>query len=217
MTWPKSTACSSAASTPSTSKRPTSLAPIDITDFLFFIHCYCDLLELHHKAEEEFLFPSISSLAGTPDLLAPSTAQHATTTSPDAYSGPSLQSLISSFAPALLAHLADEIDALLALRDLDAATLMRIHCEAEKVKVLLRAEEMFPLFFGLVPAGYEDGIHRFPEVPFFVPWVVRFWFARAHWGAWRFLQCDFWARRRELVVREFRIENMCWWGNQGRG
>ncbi len=184
----------------------------DVVDFLFLIHCYCDLVELHHKVEEEFLFPAISELAGDPDLLTSSVKQHetfsagihelhsyaTTSTSPDAYSGPALQSLISSFAPALRVHLADEIDALLALRELDSAALMEIHRKAEKAKAPPKADEMFPLFLGLVDADYEGGIQKFPDMPFFMPWIVRYWFARSHWGSWRFLPCDFWGRRREL-------------------
>ncbi|KAF2759885.1 hypothetical protein EJ05DRAFT_484781 [Pseudovirgaria hyperparasitica] len=184
----------------------------DAADFLFYIHCYCDLLELHHEAEEEFLFPEITKLAGKPELFQQSIEQHhdftdgvrrlheyAKTTSPTEYSGVQVCSIIESFTDALQVHLKAEISDLLSLNYLDDAKLMDIFKRSEKAKKPAKSDEMFPLFFGLVDKDYEGGIHRFPAVPGFVYYLVRYWFARKHASSWRFLPCDFWGQRRELA------------------
>jgi len=198
---------------------PNIKSPTDISDFLFFIHCYCDLIELHHKSEEDFLFPKIAELAGEsdpgqPNLFSKSVDQHNafhdglhqlheySKTKPEAYSGTKVQEIVNSFAPVLHEHLSDEIEELLELKKLDSAALMKIHKDAEKHKEPEKAEEMFPLFFGLVDKTYEGGIPDFPPMPgfvqFFMPWVLYYWIGRTYKGAWRFLPCDFWRQPRPL-------------------
>lgn len=193
-------------------KSATESSTTNISDFLFFIKCYCDLVELHHSAEENFLFPSIAKLAAQPDIFTKSVDQHhafsaglhrlheyAITTKADAYSGAKVQEIVDSFAPTLQQHLADEVGELLELKRLDSTALMKIHKDSEKAKEPEVPEEMFPLFFGLVDKTYEGGIHgNFPPVPFFVPWIVHHWHARTHRGVWRFLPCDFWRQPRPL-------------------
>lgn len=185
--------------------------PNDVKDFMFLIHCYCDLIELHHDHEEAFLFPAIVKLADKPDLLNHSVKQHHgfsegirrlheySKRDDIEYSGDEICNIIDGFAPALHTHLRDEIQELRALTYLDDKRLMGVFKEAEKGKIPANANEMFPLFFGLVDKDYEGGIHHFPDVPWFVNYLVHYWFAWKHAGSWRFLPCDFWGNRRELL------------------
>lgn len=56
-----------------------------------------------------------------------------------------------------------------------------------------------PLALGCVDKTYEGGIHKdFPPFPFFVPYIVHYWYSRKFAGAWRFCPSDFWGRPKEL-------------------
>jgi hypothetical protein len=59
-------------------------------------------------------------------------------------------------------------------------------------------QRIAPLVFGTADRNFENGAHDFPAVPFFVPWVIHYVFARRHRGAWRFNPCTLWRERREL-------------------
>jgi hypothetical protein len=59
-------------------------------------------------------------------------------------------------------------------------------------------QRIAPLIFGTADRNFENGAHDFPAVPFFVPWVIHYVFARRHRGAWRFNPCTMWRERREL-------------------
>jgi hypothetical protein len=55
-----------------------------------------------------------------------------------------------------------------------------------------------PLVFGTADRSFECGVHDFPSVPFFVPYVIHFVFGRKYRGAWAFNPCTAWRDRREL-------------------
>jgi len=56
-----------------------------------------------------------------------------------------------------------------------------------------------PFALGCTDKTYEGGVHKdFPPWPFFVPYMVNYWFSWTFAGAWRFCPCDFWGRPRPL-------------------
>lgn len=67
-------------------------------------------------------------------------------------------------------------------------------------KLLMKNKQRIaPLVFGTADRSFEGGIHDFPSVPFVVPYVIHFVFARRYRGAWRFNPCTLWRDRRELA------------------
>jgi hypothetical protein len=57
---------------------------------------------------------------------------------------------------------------------------------------------LFPLVMGSRDVTYEGGIHHWPPIPFFVPYLVHWYFERKHAGAWRFSPSDTFGRPRAL-------------------
>lgn len=49
---------------------------------------------------------------------------------------------------------------------------------------------------------FQGGIHNFPAVPFFVPHIISYVFARKHRGSWRYNPCTLWRDRRELAFTD---------------
>ncbi len=58
-----------------------------------------------------------------------------------------------------------------------------------------------PLVFGTADRTFEGGIHDFPKVPFFVPYVIHYVFARSYRGAWRYNPCTLWRDPQELAFK----------------
>ncbi|CAG8979485.1 hypothetical protein HYALB_00012085 [Hymenoscyphus albidus] len=172
-------------------------------------------IHAHHESEENHLFPALVKYTKNPTLMAGNLSQHATfhtgletlhtystTTPPTSYSSTILRSIIDSFATELFTHLNDEIATLLALQQYESEGLKGPWSENQKhANDTGTFDEMLPLALGCVDKGFEGGIHKFPPVPWFVPYVVNYWFARKHRGAWRFNPCDAWGNPRELAFR----------------
>lgn len=70
------------------------------------------------------------------------------------------------------------------------------------VLLTISKQRIAPLVFGTADRSFEGGIHDFPSVPFFVPYVIHYVFARRYRGAWRFNPCTLWRDRRELAYGE---------------
>lgn len=171
------------------------------------------IIDAHHEHEEKFFFPDLAEITGNPKIMFVNEAQHkafhsgivkfgeyCSTTSPTDYSHAKFTSLFEAFANPLHKHLADEIPSILALKDIPSKDLKVIWEKLEKSATSVGSfDEMFPLAFGCIDAGFEGRMHRFPPVPGFVSYVVKYWFARKHQGAWRFNPCDMWGVPRELT------------------
>jgi len=56
-----------------------------------------------------------------------------------------------------------------------------------------------PLVFGTADRNYEGGMHNFPAVPFFVPYVIHYVFSAKHRGVWQYNPCTSWGDRKELA------------------
>jgi hypothetical protein len=57
------------------------------------------------------------------------------------------------------------------------------------------------MVMGCIDDTYEGGIHKglFPQSPFFVPYLVKYWYERRHAGTWKFSPCDGFGKPRPLV------------------
>jgi hypothetical protein len=67
-------------------------------------------------------------------------------------------------------------------------------------------DTILPMVLGCADRSYEGGIHNFPPFPFFFPYLVDYWFARTHRGAWRFSPCDMYGKPRPLAFTSWRVE-----------
>jgi hypothetical protein len=191
---------------------PYVTSPNDIADLLFYAKTLVITIEAHHDSEEKYFFPDLAAFTGNPKIMAVNQAQHkvfhagmekfgeyCSTTLPSDYSHSEFTSLIDAFATPLFKHLSEEIPSILALSDIPSADLKTIWGKTEKHATDVGSfDEMFPLAFGCIDAGFEGGKHRFPPVPGFVNYVVKYWFAKKHEGTWRFNPCDMWGVPREL-------------------
>ncbi|KAK7897638.1 hypothetical protein LTR67_004267 [Exophiala xenobiotica] len=136
---------------------------------------------------------------------------------PQDYDGRKIRGLIEDFAEPLTRHLHDEIETLRALDKYDSKAIRQAYQRLEKslmdtdnVRDPLAACEcgnvtdcfqyrIGPLVFGTADRTFEGGMHDFPSVPFFVPYIIHYWFARRHRGVWRFNPCTMWRDPRELA------------------
>ena len=174
----------------------------DAADFLLFNRTFFDFLYHHHTAEEEFVFPQLEKLLGTPGAMETNVAQHhafepglkkfeayITKTPPDKYCGETLKQIIESFAEILVEHLHDEIPTLLTLHALDSTDLDKIWKRAQHeatkdgslfvdVPWLLSCQDRTFLL---------DGEARpFPDIGSVLPLLISAFFGRRNAGAWRF-------------------------------
>ena len=136
----------------------------DVKDLLFYVAAWVKTLEHHHDMEETIVFPEIEDFANQPGRMQVSKEQHklftpglerllayAEQTPPSAFrwaGADGLRSVIDSFSEPLMQHMADEIDVLLALRDLDSAGLLK---RIEKVQAAAKASGSLALLVGQFP------------------------------------------------------------------
>jgi hypothetical protein len=186
----------------------------------------------HHDAEEKEFFPSIDAISGIEGLMSQNVEQHRAftpgfeqfeeycrTCPPAEYDGEKLKTLVEGFAEPLTRHLYDEIETLRALDKYDSVRIRQAYQRFEKslmatdnvsplhgsniiAPLTMIKQRIAPLVFGTADRSFEGGIHDFPSVPFFVPYVIHYVFARRYRGAWRFNPCTLWRDRRELAYGE---------------
>ena len=139
---------------------------------------------------------------------------------PQDYDGREIRSLIEAFAEPLTGHLRDEIETLRALDQYDSKRVQQAYQRLEKslmatdnvssasdvqaissVSLTPFQYRIGPLVFGTADRNFEGGMHNFPSVPFFVPFVIHYWFARRYRGAWQYNPCTMWRDRRELTFK----------------
>ncbi|KAK3716324.1 hypothetical protein LTR37_006474 [Vermiconidia calcicola] len=183
-----------------------------IRDFLTYCQCWCESMHHHHDAEEAEFFPSIERIAKSPGLMTRNVEQHraftpgfeafqeyASTCRAEDYDGQRLRSLIEDFAEPLTRHLRDEIDTLRALDVYDSGSIRQAYERLEKLLMATDNYRIAPLVFGTADRNFEGGMHNFPAVPFFVPYIIHYLYGRRYRGAWRFNPCTMWRDRRELA------------------
>ncbi|PVH98118.1 hypothetical protein DM02DRAFT_58619 [Periconia macrospinosa] len=183
-----------------------------VQDFLTYCQCWCESMHHHHDMEEENFFPAIEKLTGVQGLMERNIDQHraftpgfdrfqtyARTCAPKDYDGAELKKLIEDFAEPLTRHLHDEIETLRNLNEYDSGRVREAYKNFEKLLMATDNQRIAPLVFGTADRGFENGMHDFPSVPFFVPYIIHYLFGLKHRGAWRFNPCTIWRDRRELA------------------
>ncbi|KAJ0423495.1 hypothetical protein BJY00DRAFT_310151 [Aspergillus carlsbadensis] len=193
----------------------------DVRDFLFFCTTWVDELHAHHAGEESILFPMLDAFTGVKGVMAESEAQHQAFmggverfaeyvrgTEVSQYSGDELRGIIRGFAGRLLEHLCDEPVQLLEIGETFGGEGLQAVWEAFEARLIKEGMAkwdkhiMLPLALGTNDHDFEEGAHaHWPPFPFFLPFVIRNYFAKRHAGAWRFFPC--WnSRRRDLQFIE---------------
>ena len=145
--------------------------------------------------------------------------EYTKTCAPKDYDGQRIRSLVEAFADPLTRHLYDEIDTLRALDKYDSVQVRQAYQRFEKIltstdnvkpnstyeirrSLTFPQYRIAPLVFGTSDRGFEGGMHNFPPVPFFVPYLIHYVFGGRHRGAWRFNPCTIYRSRQELAFGE---------------
>lgn len=131
-----------------------------------------------------------------------------------------LKAVLDSFVNAFVKHLREEIDMLCSLKDYDSQQLVELWDRAEDavLKTVNKDTLVRPSFldylwrmltrsygqYDSIPAdlGCVDNREWVPPLPWFVPYLVKWWYSRRHRGAWRFCPSDFWGNPRRLRFDE---------------
>ncbi|KAI0144615.1 hypothetical protein GGR57DRAFT_322407 [Xylariaceae sp. FL1272] len=185
---------------------------VTIQDFLTYCQCWCESMHHHHDVEEEQLFPAIERISGVKGLMEENVEQHRAftpgfdkfdeyvkTCNSAEYDGQRVRNLIEAFSEPFTKHLHEEIDSLRALDVYDSEKIRQAYRDFEKLMMQTDNYRIAPLVFGTADRSFEDGIHDFPSVPFFVPFVIDRVYGRRYRGAWRFNPCTISRDRRELA------------------
>ncbi|KAF2742619.1 hypothetical protein M011DRAFT_472079 [Sporormia fimetaria CBS 119925] len=198
---------------------PSFLAT-DITYFLFFTQAWVKIVHHHHGAEETVFFPELEKFTGDGDAMKGNKEEHerfhaglekldeyVRNVKAEDWRWERQKEIMDEFCGVLYGHLKGEVETLLALEKYDSVGLRGIWKKTEdKAKGDIKLPGMFdtilPMVLGCADKTYEGGRHAFPPFPFFVPYLIDWWFAGYHRGAWRFCPCDMYGRPRELLFGE---------------
>ncbi|KAH7093693.1 hypothetical protein FB567DRAFT_545021 [Paraphoma chrysanthemicola] len=191
--------------------------PTDIADFLLYTQAWADTVHHHHSHEERLFFPAMKDIALAAglaaDIMEGNLEQHhvfepkihemlawvaAVRKGEKEWDSEVLVGLLDGFASILTQHLHDEIETLFALEKCDGEAIRKVMAEtAQEGAKSADPYLVLPQVLGCVDKSYPGG-ENFPPVPFIVPWLNAYWFARRHKGCWRFNPCDHWGRPRPL-------------------
>jgi len=187
----------------------------EATDFLLFNLTFFEMLDHHHKVEEEHMFPQIEEMLGEPGAMEKNVEQHQAFeeglglfekyvkgTKSEEYNGRTFRHIIDSFGSVLVQHLHDEIPSLLSLHTLDSAQMMKIWKKAEHAATAdADPYTNWPFTFSCQDRSFllDGEVRSFPPAPFFAPCLISGWFSRRFSGSWKFAPCDFAKRRRALA------------------
>ncbi|KDQ17587.1 hypothetical protein BOTBODRAFT_155649 [Botryobasidium botryosum FD-172 SS1] len=187
--------------------------PTDIADLLIFCQNWCQMVEHHHKVEEEFLFPSLEKVLEKPGFFDGEIEQHngfhagfdemreyVKEMTPENFNAATLIGIIDKFGTSFQQHLSDEVQTLLSLEKepkADSVKLLKVWKDMEAMAV--KQGYFLPFVLGLCDRTYEGGIHHFPPIPNFVCYIAHYWYGRRNCGAWRFCPSDIWKNPRPLM------------------
>ncbi|KAH9221199.1 hypothetical protein DL95DRAFT_327853 [Leptodontidium sp. 2 PMI_412] len=190
-------------------------SPTDIADFLTFCQAFYIALHHHHWGEEKFFFPAVEKYTKQPGLMSTNVSQHQAfdagleafndyvkSVKPEEYDAERFRELLDGFGGVLEAHLREEIGTLLSLERFGWRELKGAWDELERAVIddMGNKDLVLPVGLGANDTTFEGGIHAWwPPFPFFVPYLVKFWYMRKHRGAWRFCPCDVFGKPRELA------------------
>ncbi|KAF2010555.1 hypothetical protein BU24DRAFT_60701 [Aaosphaeria arxii CBS 175.79] len=185
-----------------------------VQDFLTYCQCWCESMHHHHDVEEAEFFPDIERITGVLGIMELNIEQHraftpgfirfeeyARTCSAADYEGGKVKELIDGFAGPLTTHLRDEINTLRDLHPYDNEDIRKAYKKFEKRMMAGDSYRTAPLVFGTADRSFEGGMHNFPPVPFFVPYIIHYVYGRKYRGAWRFNPCTIWRDPRDLAFQ----------------
>ncbi|KAL2060973.1 hypothetical protein VTL71DRAFT_9025 [Oculimacula yallundae] len=191
---------------------------VDISDFLTYCYAFYIAIHHHHWGEEAFFFPAIEAYTKQPGLMSHNVDQHkafdtgleefhvyVTSTKPEEYDAGTFGRILASFAETLEKHLREEIGTLLELERYGGKELKGAWDLLEKNVMANMGDPnmILPGFLGSHDSTFEGGIHHWwPPFPFFMPYLIKYWYMRKHQGAWRFSPCDAFGVPKELPFLE---------------
>lgn len=187
--------------------------PEDVTDFILFCQTSLEEIHTHHATEEDFFFPQVAEYTGEKNIMEANITQHHAfekglkdfeeyiyNATPETYDGKKVKEMLDRFVEILVVHLSDEIQTLLALDKYGGEKLGPIWAQFNK-KILAQVKDMhrvLPCALGAVDKTFEGGKHNFPPLPWFLPYLAKYYFARKHKGSWRFSPCTMFGIPRPL-------------------
>ncbi|TID15514.1 hypothetical protein E2P81_ATG07678 [Venturia nashicola] len=197
----------------------------DIKAFLQLIKLWHDEFEQHERVEDQFFFPKIEEITGDMDFMSESIDQHQSfaegvtalfeysiMTSVTSYRATDLQTIINSFGESLGRHLHDEIDALLSLEKYNSKALRKAWEETHQF-VLKSCDNnvRLPMLLGSMDRTYgltpsSRNVAPTMEIPWYLYYLVEYWFSRKYKGSWKFLPCNTWGVPRDLAQMARREE-----------
>ncbi|CAI6339736.1 unnamed protein product [Periconia digitata] len=196
---------------------PNVKDPKDVTDFAFFCNAWVKTVHHHHDAEEKVLFPELQKFTQDANVMKENLEQHQKffegmfefdrymrELDRNSFDWNATKAKLDAFAPDLMRHLNDEIPTILSLKKYDSEGIRKVWKKTEdEAKGDVRLPNMFdtilPMVLGCADKTFEDGKHKFPPFPFFMPYLVDYWFAGTHRGAWRFCPCDMYGNPKPLA------------------
>lgn len=114
----------------------------DAIDFLFYCQCFVEVLQGHHKLEDDFLFVELKRISGDPTSMDQNLQEHQDfevdldkfrqyvfETHADAFDGEKVKTLLDGFGKALEKHLHREIPTLIDLHVYDQSALQKVFQE----------------------------------------------------------------------------------------
>lgn len=183
-------------------------------DFLVFNQFLYEFISNHHEVEDNVFFPDLEAANKSPGLMSENTEQHklfhdgleefgkyVNETSKDHYDSNKLLRIMDSFREPMVQHLRDELTTFLDLRDENNDALMDVFRKSHKTAIAhMDKFRVAPLMFMCHDEAFKiDGeSYRFP-VPFFVPYLNKFYYTRRHGGAWEFAPCDLWQHPKSRI------------------
>jgi len=117
------------------------------------------------------------------------------------FDGQKLRGIVDGFGEKLVLHLREEIVTLIGLERFGGEKLKKAWDDLE-VKVqeeMTNKDRQIAGGLGAIDRSFEGGkFKKWPPLPWFVPYLVYFWFGRKHKGSWRFSPCTYWGVPKEL-------------------
>lgn len=113
-----------------------------------------------------------------------------------------LLGIVDEFGEALQVHLREEIETLLGLEKYGGEKLKKAWDDLEKKiqKEMTDKLKVIPAGLGAIDRTFEGGRHKhWPPFPWFVPYLVKYFFMWKYKGVWRFSPCTVFGEPKELA------------------
>ncbi|KAL7910464.1 hemerythrin HHE cation binding domain-containing protein [Trichoderma velutinum] len=179
----------------------------DVKSFLLYSACFYDLVSVHHKGEEDDLFPKIEQMAGENGIMQHNIEQHHAfhdglqeyhryithcLSDTQQFSGKKLITIIDAFGRSLVEHLTAEITTILELAEYgDRMRKLETTFEAWAEKDILSVPGTLTWGFFNHDKEYEEGLWKdWPPAPTVVVFAVRHVTYWIHSDWWKFASCD---------------------------